>query len=216
MSSQAASNGKKSNSPVSRPDWSLMVRVKANRRTLILALGLTLAACGQTDPAAQSDYCVPTVPASVEPSGDPDRRIEDIIEYLTGERQTGDEDPVEETVDDPNFGGVWGDFEGGVVVAVLDCSEVDANKLAEMAGGSDSLYLIEVPYTFNQVNAYRDELLQELNEVGVEGDVLIDSTLEGRVIEVRVQNLESLPQSFGSNVPADVYEVVEGDIRGEE
>lgn len=172
---------------------------------------LVLSACGQPGSVTTSDDCTPSTPASVEPPGDPDRRIEDIIEYLTGERQT-DDVPVEDKIDDPNFGGVWGDFEGGIVVAVLDCSEVDANQLAEMAGGSGSLHLIEVPYTFKQIDNFRDDLMRELGDVGVEGAVLINSTVEGRTIEVVIEDLDSLPQSFGSDVPSEVYEVVEGAI----
>jgi hypothetical protein len=187
-----------------------MIEVRAAGPIPTLVLGLALSGCGQPDSAAQND-CLPAVPASVQPHGDPDRRIEDIIEHLTGERQTGDEDPVEETIDDPNYGGVWGDFEGGVVVAVLDCSDVDADELAEIAGGSASLHLIEVPYTFTQVNAFRDALVSELNDLGVEGEVAIDSTLSGRMIEVRVHDLDSLPLSFGSGVPGELYEVVEGE-----
>lgn len=190
--------------------------IGSNARRLMLAFVVisALSACGQPDSAASRDDCLPSIAASVQPPDDPDRRIEDIIEYLTGERQT-DDVPVEETIDDPNFGGVWGDFEGGVVVAVLDCSEVDADRLAEMAGGADSLHLIEVPYAFKQVEDFRDNLLQELTDVGVEGDVLINSTVEGRTIEVVVEDLDSLPPSFGSDVPADVYEVVEGEISRE-
>lgn len=94
-------------------------QVKSKTGQLIaIVVVLALSACGQPASTASGEDCLPSTPDSVEPPGDPDRRIEDIIEYLTGERQT-DDVPVEEKVDDPNFGGVWGDFEGGVVVAVL-------------------------------------------------------------------------------------------------
>lgn len=189
--------------------------MRSKRCVVALVVALALAACGQPASTAEDDDCVPSTPDSVEPSGDPDRRIEDIIEHLTGERQT-DDVPVEEKIDDPNFGGVWGDFQGGIVVAVLDCSDVDANQLAEIAGGSGSLNLIEVPYTFGQVESFRDDLVQELRGAGVPGDVLVNSTVEGRMIEVVVEDLESLPASFGANVPDDVYEVVEGEISQEE
>lgn len=189
--------------------------MRSKRCVVALVVALALAACGQPASTAEDDDCVPSTPDSVEPSGDPDRRIEDIIEHLTGERQT-DDVPVEEKIDDPNFGGVWGDFQGGIVVAVLDCSDVDANQLAEIAGGSGSLHLIEVPYTFGQVESFRDDLVQELRGAGVPGDVLVNSTVEGRMIEVVVEDLESLPASFGANVPDDVYEVVEGEISQEE
>lgn len=93
--------------------------------SVLLVLSVGLAACGLSDGATVAPDCVPTTPESAQSPGDPDRRIEDIIEVLTGERQT-DDVPVEDKITDPNFGGVWGDFQGGVVVAVLDCSKVHA------------------------------------------------------------------------------------------
>lgn len=190
-----------------------MIRMRATRVIAAFALALILSGCGQADPASQSDECTPTTPASVQPPGDPDRRIEDIIEYLTGERQT-DDVPVEEKINDPNFGGVWGDFEGGVVVAVLDCSEVDANRLAEMAGGAESLHLIEVSYTFKQTEEFRDALYQDLQELDIEGDVSVEYTLTGQQIEVHVLDAAAVPESFGSGVPDDAYEVVETETVG--
>ena len=190
-----------------------MIRPSAPRVLLVTALALTLSACGQADPSSGSDDCTPSTPASVQPPSDPDRRIEDIIEYLTGERQTGDV-PVEEMINDPNFGGVWGDFEGGVVVAVLDCSEVDANRLAEMAGGSDFLHLIEVPYTFRQTEEFRDALQQDLQKLGIEGDVSVEWTVAGRLIEVHVLDAVAISESFGSGVPDDAYEIIETETVG--
>jgi hypothetical protein len=182
----------------------------AVRSVLVLVVGLMLAACSQAGSAGQNPDCVPSVPVALNTPGDPNTKIEDIIEYLTGKRQTGDLDAVEETIDDPNFGGVWGDFWGGVVVAVLDCSKVNADTLAEMAGGSGKLHLIEVPYTFKQVNAFRDTLVHELNELGIEGLVEIHADWGGRQIEVYVRGPASLPRSFGAGVPNDAYRVLEG------
>lgn len=158
-------------------------------------------------PAAE---CAPTA-TSGDPLSNPDRRIEDIIEALTGERQTGDEDPVEDTIDDPNFGGVWGDFQGSVVVAVLDCSKVDANELVRIAGGADYLRLIEVPHTHKQVNAFRDGLVQKLSDLGVPGQIVINSTLNGRFIEVQVLDPEQLPSDFGNEIPDDAFTIVKVD-----
>ncbi len=187
-----------------------------------LVLVLLAAACGvdttsttelsaEREPVAFSDDCLPDqdIPAfGIPPSGN-DRRHEDIIELLTGERQTSDLDPVEDTIDDPNFGGVWGDRQGGIVVAVLDCSEVDASELARIAGGADLLHLIEVPHTFQQVDDFRDVLIQELEDVGVAGDVSIDSTLSGRLIVVGVLDPHVLPEDFGRAVPADAFVVTQ-------
>ena len=205
--------------PKSRQVW-LYVRARhkvlAVRRVVgssiaIVLLAPLVSACalpGSSEVQTQNDECVPTS-TSVESPSDPDRRIEDIVEALTGERQTGDHDPAEETIDDPNFGGVWGDFQGGVVVAVLDCSKVDANQLAELAGGAEYLHLIEVPFTFKQVNGFRDALVQDLETVGVAGDVFIESTLTGRMIEVHVLEGAQLPDTFGYPVPADAFRVIE-------
>lgn len=57
--------------------------------------------------------------------------------------------------------------------------------------------------------------MEELRDAGVPGDVLVNSTLEGRMLEVVVEDLESLPGSFGVNVPEDMYVVVEGETSRE-
>lgn len=196
----------------------------SRRRALLYVLVLVLlaAACSDdtvpttdlgrasgSDPAGVSDDCLPEEDVAAFGIPPSNNRHEDIIELLTGQQQTSDLDPVEDTIDDPNFGGVWGDTQGGIVVAVLDCSEVDANELARIAGGPDYLRLIEVPHTFKQVTDLSDVLIQELQNVGVEGVVRIDSTLSGRLIVVGVLDLEALPADFGSTVPADAFTVIQ-------
>lgn len=204
---------------VSGQDDGILDRTSVNSNALVavllVAIGLVVGACGSvannvdlsSPTQTQDSDCVPDDVAGL-PLTSPDRRIEDMVEAMTGERQTGDEDPVEETIDDPNFGGVWGDFQGGVVVAVLDCSKVEANELARIAGGSEYLHLIEVPYTFKQVDGFRDALVQELRTLGVAGDVFIESTPTGRHIEVHVLDPERLPDAFGAEIPADAFTVV--------
>lgn len=184
---------------------------------VVIVLAAGVAACGTAEApsggAPGDPDCVPG-PVIGEPLSQPDRRIEDIIETLTGERQVGDTDPVEETITDPNFGGVWGDFQGGIVVAVLDCSLIDPDELARIAGGVDYLRVIEVPYTHRQVDAFAAKLAQELRALGLVDDVRIESTLEGRVIEVRVLDSSLLPDSFAPDVPSDAYVVIESDTVG--
>lgn len=182
-----------------------------------VVVALSAAACGTASVLSSGAPGNPDcVPGSVggEPLSNPDRRIEDIIETLTGERQVGDTDPVEEKITDPNFGGVWGDFQGGIVVAVLDCSLVDPDDLARIAGGVDYLHLIEVPYTYRQVDAFAAILARELRALGLVDDVRIESTLEGRVIEVRVLDSQTVPDSFAPEVPSDAYVVIESDTVG--
>jgi hypothetical protein len=195
----------------------------ARPRTGVIGVAILLilaSSCG--DPGAEPQVGSETsvnpdcVPGSVvgEPLSNPDRRIEDIIEFLTGERQTGDTDPVEETITDPNFGGVWGDFQGGIVVAVLDCTLIDADELARIAGGDEYLHLIEVLYTYRQVVAFRDTLVRELRALDLVIDVRIESTLKGRVIEVRVLDAHLLTDTFAPEVPRDAYVVIESDTVG--
>lgn len=157
---------------------------------------------------------VDCIPGEVDgaPIVEPDRRIGDIIFYLTGERQTGDEDPVEETIEDPNFGGVWGDFGNGIVVAVLDCSEVDAEEIARIAGGPEYLHLIEVPHTFRQVDELRDALAAELRSLDIPAELMIESTLTGRHITVQLPDPSQLPSGFGSSLPDDLFTVVQGEL----
>ena len=194
-------------------------------RVLVLALALVVlgSACSGADTESQPAGVAPSNPDCApgdvvgEPISQPDRRIEDIIEVLTGERQTGDDDPVEETITDPNFGGVWGDSAGGVVVAVLDCSRVDADELARIAGGVGYLHLIEVPYTYRQVDEFKRTLIDQLRAAGIGSDVSdisIESTRSGRMIEVRVRDTGLLPDSFGSGVPEDAYEIIESETAG--
>lgn len=178
----------------------------------MLLVALLATACGST--TATDTDCQPgdNVIGGLGPSGDPDRRIEDIEFVLTGLRQFTDEDgDIGEMTEDPNFGGVWGDFKGGIIVAVTDCSKVDADELARIAGGADKLTVVEVSHTYRQVNGYRDALAIELRQNGIAADLPINSTTSGRFIEVQVLNRDDLPENFGATVPRDLYTVVEVD-----
>lgn len=157
--------------------------------------------------------CIPTE-VDGAPLSKPDRRFEDIVERLTGYRLTAENEGGDGIADHPNFGGIWGDFQGGIVVAVLDCSKVDANELAYLAGGAEYLYLIEVPYTERQWYDFRIALWRELYALGIEADVNNERTQTGRMLEVRVRDVGALPDSFGSGVPDDAYVVVEAEHVG--
>ncbi|MCP3976991.1 MAG: hypothetical protein GY720_21090 [bacterium] len=182
--------------------------------TLLLMMG----ACGGPEEASGSD-CVPTIDASVPVSGDPNRRIEDIIEALTGwstadivEGMT-----LEDEIDDPNFAGVYGDPKGGIIVTVVDCSSIDIDEIAEIAGGAEAVRIVEVPHNWREISGFRDTLVAELRAAGLRGDVNIDSTNEGRKIEVRTPDVDALPDGFGSTVPSTAFIIAEtDDISGEQ
>ena len=105
-------------------------------------------------------------------------------------------------------------MQGGIVVAVLDCSEVDANEIAYIAGGAEYLYLIEVPYTDRQWLDFKMELWRELDARGIEYDVDTERSQTGRILVVRVRDVGALPDSFGSGAPNDAYVVVEAEHVG--
>ena len=189
---------------------------------LLLGVFFTATSCSGDDTGssivtpqgeASGPDCVPTIDASVPVSGDPNRRIEDIIEAMTGwsgadvvEGMT-----LEDEIDDPNFAGVYGDFRGGIIVTVVDCSLIDVDEIAEIAGGAEAVRIVEVPHNWREVNGFRDALVAELRGAGLEGDVLIESTSVGRKIEVRTPDVAALPDGFGSSVPSTAFIIVETD-----
>ncbi len=176
---------------------------------LSVVLAASVAACGVLGQTGDSE-CVPTIDASVPPAGDPNRKIEDIIEAMTGwsEEDIVEGMTLEAEIDDPNFGGVYGDFKGGIIVTVLDCSAINVDEIAAIAGGAAAVKIVEVPYNWRQVTGFRDTLVAELSSADVAGDVLIESTVEGRKIEVRTPDLGALPDGFGSTVPSNAFTII--------
>ena len=187
--------------------------------SVLLCLALGAAACGSDGatlattwdevvgtpaPTATPDpACAvsPDIASTGVPPASEDRRFEDITALVTGD----DRDEVAKR--DPNFGGIWGDFRGGVVLAVLDCALVDADELARMAGGPDHFHLIEVSHTQLEVEAFRDQIIEEMRERDIDGDAPIDSTLQGKIINVWVEDLSALPADFASDIPRHLFTV---------
>ncbi len=193
------------------------------RRTTVSLLvlgGLALGGCGAADwsnPTREpASVCSEVGVTATEWDGDPNRRIEDMIEHLYGVNEDGPEgqERIEDRIDDPNFGGVYGDSAGGIVVAVLDCSQVDVQAVVSIAGGPDEVRIVEVEHTFPEVDSFRDTLLQQLWHAGVQGSVVINSTVDGRFIDVIVEDTSQLPAGFGSNVPRNAFDVFEGAVGG--
>ena len=180
----------------------------------VLALAVLAAAC--SSPFGGESLNPDCVPTEVDgaPLVKPDLRFEDIVERLTGFRQTEENEESGDITGHPNFGGIWGDRQGGIVVAVLDCSKVDANEIAYLAGGAEYLYLIEVPYGDRQWLDLKIELWQELEALGIDFDMHDVHSQTGRILEVRVRDVGDLPSSFAPGVPDDVYVVVEAEHVG--
>lgn len=194
-------------------------------RTATLAMLVTvLAACGADtgEPAAVEPIASPSsvracvVPSGVSADGAVEgQRGEALVELLTGIDETAileEDEGVDIVFDDPNFGGVWGDRRGGWVVAVIDCSPVDVERVAALAGGSDRVRVIEVAFSFEEINEFRDQLWAEIRRVGVAADVGIDSTLDGRLIRIVVEDPSQLPDSFGDGVPPSAFVIERGEI----
>ena len=190
---------------------------------LLLAIALFAAGCGSatttaTDGGAGGQQAAlgqpcdpgPSPDAGVDETIDPDRRGEALVLHLTGidELAVNEENEGEDIrYDDPNYGGVYGDSAGGWVVAVVDCSQVDPDRIAQIAGGPDAVRLIEVAYSFEQMNRFEDVLRGQLADAGIQLDVNIDSTLDGRTITLMVGDPGLLPENFGDGVPDDAYTI---------
>ncbi len=185
-------------------------------RVFVGALILAVLGAGCTSLSGDDSPNADCVPTEVDgaPLTEPDRRFEDIVERLTGFRQTEENEESGDITGHPNFGGIWGDRQGGIVVAVLDCSKVDANEIAYLAGGAEYLYLIEVPYTDREWLDFKLGLWQEIGALDTQADMSTKRSQTGRILEVRVRDMGALPDSFGAGVPDDAYVIIESDYAG--
>jgi hypothetical protein len=139
-------------------------------------------------------------------------RMDLVVEAVAG---IGQDDTVEGELPDygPNYGGIWQDqLDGGrIVLAVVDASLLDVESLHRILGGADHLEIVEQPSTYNEIEEYRQMLESELEKLGVPSDVAAVCSDRGRLLEVRVADPESLPESFGNDVPPGAFEIVGGD-----
>ena len=178
-----------------------------------MVMALLVAACGDDGAStevgggeADRDW---TGPATVcEPSGSIEGAgsstpFEDVEEYLTGFRIT-EENEGEPPPADPNFGGVWGDFAGGLVVGLVDCSIVDIDEVTRLGGGADDVRIIEVRVSYTEHYDAIGTLIDRLRELDVEGDAITDWTLDGPIVTLRVEDLAALPADFGADLPLTV------------
>lgn len=150
-----------------------------------------------------ADQVATQVPTSTDP-------IEAAHEYL------GQQDPAVEGQDPdyaPWFGGAWGvpNDPGVVVVAVTDLCLVDRTELEEVVG-QGRLRLIEVPLGFDELNAVRSDLRDRLDDVGIEAELPIDSTTEGRIIVVVTPQPDEVPDEVFSGIPDSVLTIRQGQL----
>ena len=196
------------------------------RTVVAVSIGLLSSACAGSGvvvvsaSGASGELCEPGPAVSVgakDVPGGNDRRGEALVLYLSGFDELA---VTEETEgDDPDYsnsfyGGVWGDRAGGWVAAVTDCDAVDADEVAALAGGADSVRLIHVPYSFEEVDAFQDALVSEIRDSGITAEVGIDSTLTGRKVRLLFPEGEELPAGFGSSVPSEILMVEAVDWTG--
>lgn len=137
--------------------------------------------------------------------------MERLVEAITGVKEgVGPEGEIPEY--GPDFGGIWQDqLDGGIIVlAVVESADLNVAELNRIAGGADNLKVVKQPYSYNDVENYRNQLVQELDELGIAHDVAATHNDKGRLLEFRVEDPASIPTAFGSNVPADAFSVVEG------
>lgn len=138
-------------------------------------------------------------------------RMEEIVVLVTGvDESTLPEGDLPDY--GPNFGGISMDqLDGGrIVLAVVDASIVPVNEAAAILGGADQLRVIEQPFTYNQVEEFRRQLEAELEALGMARDIAAVWSERGRLLEVRVADPASFPESVGAGLPEGAFTVVEG------
>ncbi len=175
---------------------------------IVAAALLMTAGCGDESASTTAPAGECGTPSGIESAGSA-TPFEDVEEYLTGFRIT-EETEGEDPPDDPNFGGVWGDRAGGMIVALVDCTDVDLDEVVRRGGGSDAVTIIQVDASAGDVQRAVVALYDELIASTAEGFIQVDATGEGQIITVKVADLDALPSGFGSTVTVD-FDVVETD-----
>lgn len=137
-------------------------------------------------------------------------RISQVREALG---ESDEEDFDEETTPEygPNFGGVWQDQLGGgdIVVAVVDPSKVDADAVRKVAGNPDDVRIVQVRYSWAEINSMRDSFNESIKSRGIDAAVLINSTGTGREFEIVTPTPELIDASLLGRVPAELVTVTE-------
>jgi hypothetical protein len=141
-------------------------------------------------------------------------RIEDVVAAI------GEAEPVaegEELQFGPNYAGVWMDQKdgGAIVVAVVEPALVDQQHLEQLVGGKEHLRVIDVEYSWHEVNAYRDALADEIIKRGIQAHLPIHSTSQGRLIEVIVEDAGEITKDILDVAPDDLVTVTEAPLGGE-
>lgn len=111
-----------------------------------------------------------------------------------------------------NYGGIWQDQldEGRIVLAVVDPHLIGERQLQELVGGEANLKIIEQPFSFDELEEYRDRLEEELSELGLPPHVAAVWGPEGRRLEVTVADPAGAAGKIGKGIPAGVFSIVEG------
>lgn len=112
-----------------------------------------------------------------------------------------------------DFGGIWQDqLDGGrIVLAVVEGASVDVGMLATIAGGLDSIKVVEQRFSYDELQDYKRLLWKELGVLGIAGDVAVVWDDHGMHIEVRVPDPVAASRLLSSTVDKDAYVVVKGE-----
>ena len=113
-----------------------------------------------------------------------------------------------------NFAGTWQDQNNGgkIVVAVVDASEIDEERVEELAGGEENIEIVEVEHSWDDVEGYRDAILEAIEEENAAATVYINAGPEGRTIEITAPQPETLPESILKIAPDEILTVTEGEL----
>jgi hypothetical protein len=85
-----------------------------------------------------------------------------------------------------------------------------APELYAIVGGAENLQVVEWPFSFAEIETFKQTLATELRALGITGDISAMGNGHGRLIEVWVEDPSSLPEDFGSAVPDAAFCVGDG------
>lgn len=114
---------------------------------------------------------------------------------------------------DSNYAGIWQDqMDGGaIVVALVDPTLANKYQLQKAVGGEKNIRIIDVNYSWNEVQSYRDALLETFKAYGVPAAARINSTGKGRIIEVVSPNAAEARKLALRVAPADLLKITKGE-----
>lgn len=119
----------------------------------------------------------------------------------------------------PNFAGVWQDQKdgGAIVVAVVDTNLISSAKIKKIAGGEQNVRIIQVKYSWNDIEKMRSQIADELIRASVRAEIRINSTRSGRRLEIITPDPKELDEmGVLEFLDTKIIDITKGELDREE